>query len=56
MKAPFIFLLVGLVLLWAGVTGRLGVILAALFTPREVMPSDPNLPLNGGYTNNPGGR
>lgn len=39
MKAPGIFLLIGLVLLWAGVTGRLGLILAALFTPREVNPN-----------------
>lgn len=40
MKAAVFFLLFGLLLLWAGVTGRLGVILAALFTPGEVVPTD----------------
>lgn len=30
------FILLGLVLIWAGVTGRLGLFLAAIFTPTEV--------------------
>jgi hypothetical protein len=34
-----IFLLLGLLLLWAGITGRLGLILAAIFTPSEVLPN-----------------
>lgn len=37
MKTPVLFLLLGLLLLFAGVTGRLGVILASLFTPQEVI-------------------
>lgn len=62
-----LFLLLGLVLIWAGATGRLGLMLAALFTPSEVvtnggmgfsMPSssNPNQALNGGFASNSGGR
>jgi hypothetical protein len=35
----FILLLLGLVILWAGITGRLGLFLAAIFTPSEVLPN-----------------
>lgn len=35
-SSPILFLILGLLLLWAGVTGRLGSILAALFAPSEV--------------------
>lgn len=31
---------VGAVLIWAGVTGRLGLFLAAIFTPDEVVPNE----------------
>lgn len=39
MKSPIILLLIGLLLVWAGITGRLGLTLAAIFTPGEVMPN-----------------
>jgi hypothetical protein len=38
MKAAM-FLLLGLLFLWAGITGRLGITLAAIFTPSEVLPN-----------------
>lgn len=34
--APILFILVGVLLVWLGITGRLGVFLAALFTPDKV--------------------
>jgi hypothetical protein len=35
----FVLLLLGLILIWTGVTGRLGLFLAAIFTPDEVIPN-----------------
>jgi len=34
--ALFVF---GLILIWLGITGRLGLFLAAIFTPDEVVPN-----------------
>lgn len=34
--SPLLFFVGGLLLVWLGVTGRLGVFLAALFTPDKV--------------------
>lgn len=34
--APLLFLLAGVLLLYLGVTGQLGLFLAAIFTPQEV--------------------
>jgi hypothetical protein len=34
--SPLLFFLVGILLVWLGVTGRLGVFLAAIFTPERV--------------------
>jgi hypothetical protein len=34
--APLLFVLAGILLLYLGVTGRLGLFLAAIFTPEEV--------------------
>ncbi len=36
MKAPAVLFILGLLLVWLGITGRLGVFMAALFTPTEV--------------------
>ena len=35
----FAILVLGVLLIWVGVTGRLGLILAAIFTPSEVTPN-----------------
>lgn len=35
-SAPVLFLVGGVLLIWLGVTGRLGVVLASIFTPEEV--------------------
>lgn len=34
--APLLFLLFGVVIVWLGITGRLGVFLASIFTPGSV--------------------
>lgn len=34
--SPVLFILAGLLLIWLGITGRLGVFLAALFQPSSV--------------------
>lgn len=34
--APLLFILAGLLLVWLGITGRLGVFLAAIFLPGQV--------------------
>lgn len=35
-NAPLLFFLIGIVLVWCGFTGRLGVVLAAIFEPERV--------------------
>jgi hypothetical protein len=43
-STPFVLLLLGALLIWLGMTGRLGAVLAAIFEPTKLVQGD------SGYT------
>lgn len=54
-KTPFILLLFGLAIVWLGLTGRLGAVLAAIFEPTKLQPlSGSSLGKKPAYSELPG--